>query len=348
MRNFTKNGERIKHITEIRKIKEQYCTVVVTESIKDAEEICLKHNNEKLNSVNKLKVHIHPYSCFLRRNKLQTDNEYFTQINQSMTMIKDSIKKSETEALTVKAKDEKKATKLPIELKQTLISYFDEIEKKFDIDSTRSTLNSSHKIKVRENSHRDNAAKLMQGKDFLNQSTEYMQDIKESSSHRQNRRHSSHRDEEKYLHRPQRDCICGHGSIIVKEYRPAKCNDYETFFYNEREGPYRRREDSMHDGRGQEHNTQTTIQKVQGLEEGEIILKGNGRAVKSPKQSRDNSYDRAIYPLYRREIHEHSKRHLYCEDYYKSSYSKHASRDENWHGERRTRNYYPSGMDYSR
>lgn len=342
MRNFTKNGERVRHVTEIRKVKEQYCTVVVTESLEDAEAICLKHNNEKLNSVNKLKVHIHPNSCFLRSGKRQADNEYFTEINQGMMIIKDSIKKSETEALTVKAKDEKKTAKLPNKLKQTLMSYFDEFDKKADIDSTKSTLNSSHKVKVRESPHQDNA----QGKDSLNQSAEYMQDTRELSPRRPSRKRSSHRGEEECLYRPQKERMCGHASTTVKEYRPARCSDYETSYCNGREGLQRKKEDSMHDGRGQENNTQTTVQKMQGLEEGEITFESNGKATKSPKKSRDSSYDRARHPSHRRERHEHNKRHR--EDHHKSSYSKRDSRDESKHGEKRTRNYYPVGGDYLR
>jgi hypothetical protein len=184
MRNFSKSGERIKSIMEIKRIKGQCCTIVVTESLKDAEEICFKHNGEKLNPLNKLKVHLHPHISLLTQPDSLPHNEFLTNINQDMEMIKESVKKSEV-------KNKEKVTKLPTELKQNLISYFDEYDKK-------RILNSAHKTKDETTTPHKGKSK-----DSFNQDTKssHMQDIK-----------SPYKAEKHYVH--------GNGYEEVKEYQP--------------------------------------------------------------------------------------------------------------------------------
>lgn len=182
MRNFTKNGEKVKSIMEIKKIKGQYCTVVITESLKDAEEICLKHNGEKLNPLNKLKVNLHPHNCLLRQSDSLPHNEFFTNINQNIEMIKESVKKNK-----------ERVTKLPTELKQSLISYFDEYNKEH-------VLNTSQRTKVETKSPDKD-----KGKDSFNQDTKssHVQDI-----------NSPYQPKKYYTH--------NNDSEDIKEYRPER------------------------------------------------------------------------------------------------------------------------------
>lgn len=334
MRNFTKNGEKIKAIMEIKKVKGHYCTIVVTESLKDAEEICLRHNGEKLNPVNKLKVHMHPNSCLFRQDNTLLHTEFFTNINQSMELITESIKKSGSETPITKTKDEKKATKLPTELKQTLMLYFDEADKKAEINR-ENTQNSIDKLKEQTVQRPETSPhKGNPNKDLLNQDTKstHIQDMNSPHS-RQPRKHSREgRSYDKYSYKPST-------SDSTKEYRPA-----EQEVNNGRSEFERRKESSMDD----KEKDCYRAQQMQGLEEGEILFEDE-QLHNSRKRSRDNSYEVRYSPR-KRERHDHYNKRYHDDHYNYKSYSRNDSRDESRYGERRTRNYYPSNYEreYSR
>lgn len=322
MRNFTKNGERVKHIMEIKKVKGQYCTIVVTESLKDAEEICLRHNGEKLNPVNKLKVHMHPNSCLLRQDNALLHTEFFTNISQSMELIKGSMKKSGNETLIKKTKDERKATKLPTELKQTLMSYFDEANKE-------STQKSIHRLKE-EQRQETSLHKGNPSKDLLKQDIKsaHIQDI--NSPHTKQPRKYSREGTlyDKYSYKPST-------SDSTKEYRSA-----------EQEVNDGRKENSMDDEKEQDDYRP---QRMQGLEEGEILLEDNNQLRNSHKLPHDDCYE-VRYSSRKRERQDHHRKR-YHDDYYNyKSYSRNDSREESKYGERKTMDYYPSNYerDYPR
>ena len=144
----TSRGEKVKHVVNPMLLKNQWCCIVVMETIEDAEKLCIRINNSVCDRAgHKVKAHIHPKSDMHRPNKGNSFNTLFQYVAEHQP--KDYIEpiKRETQEKSLQIKKFIKKNKKPLTQKMINKSIRDSlISRNPDDEITQSDFIESIKI----------------------------------------------------------------------------------------------------------------------------------------------------------------------------------------------------------